>query len=263
MQRAALLAAAVLAPAAGQAADPAAPALRERLPRARAEAPAVSLETAVEVWSAYASRGQINTDQPVVQPTVEAAARGLRLTFWGNFNLGRNALGTRDFSELNLVAAYDLPLKPLEASVGLVDFEFPNTTAPATRELFAAGTWPNAILTPYLEINWDVDEADGVYVYAGLEHALALWPDRLTLTPGVAAGWGSKSYNEYYFGPRINALNDGNLYARATWRLTEDWRVSLQALYMWLPDGDIEDGAREIYVDTSRLVYGVAVNGTF
>lgn len=108
-----------------------------------------------------------------------------------------------------------------------------------------------------------MDEADGVCVYGAMERETDVAPGRLTLTPGVAAGLGSKRYNEYFFGPRVNALNDGTVYLRADLQLTDALGVGVQALYTWLWDSEIREGARQTYPDTCALVYGMSVSYRF
>jgi outer membrane scaffolding protein for murein synthesis (MipA/OmpV family) len=90
-----------------------------------------------------------------------------------------------------------------------------------------------------------------------LEHEFAFLCDKLRLIPGVSSGWGSSTYNDYYFETSEAALNDGNVYAELEYDLVENLTVGVSAAYMWLWDSDIREGASDIYMDTKHWTFGV------
>ena len=103
------------------------------------------LEAAVEVdwFSSYVSRGQVNSDKPVIQPQVEIMKYGVYVNAWGNLDLSDQVSGGRDFSEVDLTLGYKLPLETVEIRLGVIDYVFPNVGAPETRELFVTLEYPN------------------------------------------------------------------------------------------------------------------------
>ncbi len=222
----------------------------------------IEFSISIDVMSCYASRGQINTDHAVVQPTVSASSKGFGFEVWGNYNLAHSDEPSRNFSEINFIPSYNSSVVGLDLSVGLIDYEFPNTYSPAMHELFLKVAYPNEYLTPITEVYWDFDEADGVYALGALEHTLEVTQE-LNITGGFSTGWGSKNYNKYFFEQEKNAFNDGNLYLSATYAVTENLELGAQCFYTWLWDSDIKDSAKDIYTDTKKFVYGATVSYSF
>ena len=217
-----------------------------------------NLEAAAEagVYNAYVSRGQVNNDRPVVQPQIEITKYGVYFNVWGNLDVTDQVTGRRDFEEVDLTAGYKLPLKNVEARLGVIDYLYPNWSSPETREVFGIFEYPNLILTPRVECYYDFVQARGIYILAALEHEFSFFSEKLRLTPGVSSGWGSCTYNDYFFHASKGALNDGNIYAELEYDLTEVFTFGVSAAYMWLYDADIRAGAHGKYFDTRQLIIG-------
>jgi len=79
----------------------------------------------------------------------------------------------------------------------------------------------NDWVTPNLTAYYDFDKVQGFYIVANIEHEFALISHKLSLTPGFSAGWGSAKYDDYHFGIKQNALNDGNVYVTAKYSVTK------------------------------------------
>ncbi|MFA5042589.1 MAG: hypothetical protein WC381_04215 [Kiritimatiellia bacterium] len=218
-------------------------------------------EAAVEVdwFSSYVSRGQVNSDRPVLQSQIEVAKYGVYINTWGNFDLSDQVSGGRDFSEVDFTLGYKLPIETMEARLGVIDYVFPNVGAPETREAFVVLAYPNKVITPCLEGYYDFDEANGCYCFLTLEHEFAFLDGKLRLIPGVSSGWGSSAYNDYFFETDEAALNDGNIYAELEYDIIENLTVGVSAAYMWLWNADIRDGAHDIYMDTKHWTFGVTL----
>ncbi|MCG2659969.1 MAG: MipA/OmpV family protein [Kiritimatiellae bacterium] len=223
------------------------------------------LEAAAEVdwFNSYVSRGQVNSDRPVIQPQIEITKYGVYINTWGNLDLSDQVSGGRDFSEVDFTLGYKLPVETVEVRLGVIDYVFPNVGAPETREAFVVLAYPNEIITPCLEGYYDFDEVNGVYLFLMLEHEFAFLGDKLRLIPGVSSGWGSSAYNDYFFDTAEGTLNDGNVYAELEYDIIENLALGVSAAYMWLWNSDIRDGARDIYMDTkhwtvgAKLIYGL------
>ncbi|MDD5678875.1 MAG: hypothetical protein PHW60_12935 [Kiritimatiellae bacterium] len=81
-------------------------------------------------------RGQVNSDRPVIQPALTIQKHGVRLNVWGNYDLSDKVTGKRQFPEVDLTAAYDFPVRMIEVSAGIIEYMYPNTPSPSTREVF-------------------------------------------------------------------------------------------------------------------------------
>jgi len=217
--------------------------------------------------SAYVSRGQVNSDHPVVQPQVVISKFGFNIGIWANTELTDRSIGRRGVSEIDLMLSYVLPVQPVNVIVGVIEYEYPGTISstledgteiegswPATREVFLAADWDNPWLTPGMDIYYDFGEADGFYVDARLEHAFDVAAG-LTFTPGVSSGWGSQKFNEYFFASNLNALNDGNVYAKLGYGWKNGVKLAGDIVYTWLWQSDIRENAKQIYMD-NRQLYG-------
>ncbi|MCX6992923.1 MAG: hypothetical protein NT011_07250 [Kiritimatiellaeota bacterium] len=251
------------------------------IPPIHAESPKVAQNLSVisdlAVYSAYVSRGQVNSDQPVIQPALTIKKYGVRLNVWGNFDLSDEVTGRRQFSEVDFTAAYDFPVRVIEVSAGIVEYMYPNTPRPSTREAFINIAWPNPIVVPEFDVYYDFGDVRGAYVNLSLEHDFKILADRLTLTPGVNNGWGSRSFNTYFFAWNLTngmasddlvtsqdaGLVNGEAYVLAEYALTPSLILGGRVLYAWLWNSDIEAGARQIYFGVEQWVFGGSLSYTF
>jgi hypothetical protein len=67
--------------------------------------------------------------------------------------------------------------------------------------------------SPSITCYRDLDEADGTYISLGIAHTveqvLELSPDvPVSMDFGAALGWGSASYDKYYWGANQSKIND-------------------------------------------------------
>jgi len=239
----------------------------------KSEGPPVSAD--VSLRSAYVSRGQVNSDRPVVQPQVVISKFGFNVGIWANSELTDHSVGHRGISEIDMMVNYQLPVEPVDIIVGVIEYEYPGAvqvrqadgtedeiSVPSTREVFLAAEWDNPWLTPGLDIYYDFGEADGFYVDARLEHAFSIVPG-LSFTPGVSIGWGSRKFNEYYFASDLNALNDGNAYAKLEYAWQNGLKLAGDIAYTWLWDKEIRDNAGQIYMDNRQLYGGTTLTYEF
>jgi hypothetical protein len=251
------------------------------IPPVHAESPKVAQNltviSALAFYSAYVSRGQVNSDRPVIQPALTVQKYGARLNVWGNYDLSEKVTGKLQFSEVDLTAAYDFPVRVIEVSAGIIEYMYPNTPSPSTREAFLNVAWPNPIAVPELDVYYDFGDVRGAYVNLSLEHDFKIMADRLTLTPGVNSGWGSRSFNTYNFswsGQNATAsvdpitaqdagLVNGEAYVLAEYALTPSLILGGRVLYAWLWHSDIEAGARQIYFNVEQWVFGGSLCYTF
>jgi hypothetical protein len=246
---------------------------------AGAEEQDLAVEMNVSALSAYASRGQINNDEPVVQPVLTVSKNGWAMEVWGNFNLTDRVSDEPDMTELDWTLFYTVSVKALEIEAGVIEYTFPNSTidldtdvpegaepgreaAPGTREAYVAVSVPDWIVTPKLEAYYDFDEADGFYFAASLAKDIEI-TDRVSLTPSFSSGYGTRDYNAYYFGVEESAWNDGVVGLSLDVTLTDSWAVGANINYMWLWEGDIRDVAAVEYLDDESLFGGVSITYTF
>lgn len=174
----------------------------------------------VDYFSKYIWRGQNYDDDPVLQPGVSATYRGLTAMIWGSLETTNINGNSGDFSEVDYSLYYSGVLPSLEGvnySIGAGYYNFPGTKIKDTTEVYAGLSF-DLPLRPSVTFYHDVDEAEGTYVSlavaCSVERIAGLGKDMpLGMEIGASLGWGSGSYNKYYWGTDQSKLNDLTLSA--------------------------------------------------
>jgi hypothetical protein len=235
---------------------------------------AVEASLDAAVFSAYDWRGQVVNDEAVLQPSIDVSSdNGLTVNVWGNFDLTDNVGDSEEFSEVDITVSYDLNLgeDAPGVQIGLIEYLFPKegdfadaeagvSSADAdTREIFVGlsetmGEF-DVSLTAYL----DIDEVDGAYINAAVEHALSVG-EEIGLVAGASVAYATSDYNEYYFGVDDSGLNDVTFSLSGGVDVTENLSVGGEVHYVILPDSDIEDAAKANSGEDSFFWGGVSAS---
>jgi len=180
----------------------------------------IGFELTTDFASKYIWRGQLLNDDIVFQPDLSATYGNFTAGIWGNLDLtnynGRNG----DFLEMDYYLDWSDDLSDLEGvgySVGLIYYDFPGSYADGTRipDTLEAYLGLNFDLpaNPSITAYHDIDEVDGTYVSLGIGHSveqvLGLSSDiPVAMDIGATLGWGSASYDKYYWGTNQSKIND-------------------------------------------------------
>lgn len=205
----------------------------------------VEFEFTSDFYGKYIWRGQNLDDDPVFQPGLSASYKGLTAAIWGNLELTNINGNSGDFSELDYSIDYsgNLPgSEDIGFSIGAIYYDFPGTAAPSTTELYW-GLSLDTALSPSVTFFHDIDEADGLYILAGISYSLE---KILELSPNVPVGmelganygWGDSSYNKYYWGLDDNKSNDLALSVSFPFEIT-GWTVNPSLNYVTLVSNSI------------------------
>jgi outer membrane scaffolding protein for murein synthesis (MipA/OmpV family) len=230
----------------------------------------VTVETAL--MSAYVWRGQVLNSGFVTQPQATISKGDFSFNVWGNYDLEENVNGNdNEFSELDLTLAYSLPvdLNQMAFDVGLISYSFQNNgdADDSTWELFGSATclsWDWVI--PSLTLFTDIDNGDGVYGLLDVVFPYEV-SEYLTIEGGVSMGYGSTSYNDYYWdnsedfesSDKDAGINDYNVYFNASYEITEDLTASLNLTYTTLEGGSIKDAGDDLYEDDDQFWGGLGI----
>lgn len=190
---------------------------------------AVDIRYEVGVFSAYVWRGITLTDDPVLQPAIRLDhANGLSVSGWANADLGDANDNEFEVNEVRWTVDYTRDLGPLDLGVGLVEYLFPNTPFPGTREVYLRLARPGTI-APRFTVFYDFDAIDGVYAELGSTYRRVLrgpWAVSADLAVGYA--------DERFAIGRQAGFHDGRLTLgleregpRYSWRLSAGWSESL------------------------------------
>jgi hypothetical protein len=205
----------------------------------------IDFELTTDFFSKYIWRGQNLDDDPVFQPGLSVSYKNLTASIWGNYEF-TNINGNRDdFSELDYSLDYSGSVPGIEGlgySIGLIYYDFPGTVVKDTTEAYLGFSF-DLPLNPSLTIYHDIDEAEGSYVFLAFSHSVEriaeLAPDvPIGLELGASLGWGSGSYNKYYWGTDQSKLN--NLTFSASFPFdAAGWTVVPSLNYVTLLSDDI------------------------
>jgi len=209
--------------------------------------PTVNFEVTADFFSKYILRGQNLDDDPVFQPGFSATYKGLTAAIWGNLEFTNINGNSGDFSELDYVLDYSGAMPGIEGvgySVGVIYYDFPGTTVKDTTEIYWGLNF-DLPLAPSVLVYHDVDEAEGTYISLAAVHSIEkiieLGPDMpLGMEIGASLGWGSGSYNKYYWGTDQSKLNDLTLSASFPVEIG-GWTLAPSLNFVTLLSDDIRD----------------------
>jgi hypothetical protein len=137
-----------------------------------------------DLATAYVFRGATFNDGLVLQPYAEIGGLPVTLSVWGNMDIDDydGALKDGEFSEIDLAAAYVLPLglEALEVSTGYTEYLYPGSETEADREI-SLGFALDLPLSPSLSVFYGLDGGIEKSLHAefGIGHTFEI--DKLTL----------------------------------------------------------------------------------
>jgi hypothetical protein len=221
-----------------------------------------------DYFEKYVWRGQNLNDDPVFQPGFSASYMGFTAGIWGNLETTDIHSSRGEFTEADYSIDYsgDVPgLKGVGFSVGEIYYDFPNTTVPATTEVYG-GLNLDVPLSPSITFYRDVDQADGLYISAAIEHSIEklfeLGSDMsVGLDLGASFGWADSSYNTYYWGVDKNKANDLAFSVSLPFAIA-GFSITPSLHYVMLVDNDIKD--TDMYsTNDNELFVGIGLSKSF
>ena len=228
----------------------------------------VDFEITADFYGKYIWRGQNLVDNPVLQTGISARHEGLTAAVWGNLDLTNVNGNSGDFSEADYSLGYSGPLSQFEGlghSLGLIYYDFPGTVVKDTAELYW-GLTLDVPANPSVTFYHDVDEADGTYIALAVGHSVEQIAKLCPETPvgmeiGASVGWGSGSYDKYYWGIEQSKLND--LALSASFPLgVGGWTVTPSLNYVTLLSDEIR-GSDAYGTDSDFFFAGVSCSKRF
>ncbi|MFH1034966.1 MAG: TorF family putative porin [Pseudomonadota bacterium] len=234
-----------------------------------APAPALAAEKewSVDLAAAYNSkyiwRGIMQVDDPVLQPSLNVNKGGLTFNVWGSYDLTSKNNHKNNVTEIDLTAEYAFTLGDFTVPVGVINYQFPNTTFDSTTELYAGVSY-NWVIVPSLKVFKDIDESHGIYVLGALSYAYdlpAVVKDVTSqLTASISGAWADKDNNKFYWGGTdSDAFTDSLLTIGLPIKIKETVTVTPAFNQVWLLDSKIKDAAGY----DSKSFFGVTVSVSF
>jgi len=218
--------------------------------------------TDVGFFSAYVSRGVKFTDAPVFQPDVWASYKGFTLNIWGNMDLTNKNRLSGDFTEFDYTLDYSNSIGPLSYSAGAIYYNFLNTSAGDTAEVYAGISY-DVLLKPKLVVYYDFWQGDGFYGVMSISHSFEL-PElvkgiKSSVDLSAQVGLGSKNDNEYNFKDSHTAFTDYVLTAAIPVSLTGNLSIKPTVSYSSVLDKTIRTKNQH----NDNMIYGGVVSASF
>ena len=228
----------------------------------------VEFNLSADYYGKYVWRGQDIDDDPAFQPGLTASYKGFTAGIWGSLDTTDYNGHEGDFTEVDYSLDYSGSIPGLEIvgfSVGAIYYDFPNTEYEGTTEVYG-GLSLDVPLSPSVTFYRDVDEADGLYVSASIEHDIEkifeLGPDTpVGLNLGASVGWANSLYNKFYWGVDKNKANDLALSLSLPFEIS-GISITPSVHYVTLLSSDIRD--THAYSDDNSLVFfGIGLAKSF
>lgn len=186
---------------------------------------AIAVRYGAGLFSHYVWRGITLTDDPVLQPSVTISHDGgVSLEVWGNVDLGDDNDTPWELTEARIVVDWSRQFGAVELGAGAVEYLFPNTPFPGTREVLVHVRY-DAAVSPRLDLAYDIDEIQGLYARLTFAYARAFgerWGGRIE----ASAAWADEAVAV----GRKAGLHDGNLELRIERR---SGPLDLGVLFAW------------------------------
>ena len=227
----------------------------------------ISVGTSADFLSKYVWRGQDLVDDWVLQPGASIGYKGITASFWGNLDLTDENGNQGEFSEIDLTLDYSGQVPGIDLvsySLGVINYDFPASGADDTWELYW-GFGLDVPASPSVTVYHDVDEVDGTYVSFGVGHSFENLFEidsgvGVGLDLGASIGWGSASYNKFYWGPNKSELNDLVLSAALPFEVA-GFTITPKANYITLMGEDIREP--NTYGQNDMWIVGVGISKEF
>jgi len=166
----------------------------------------VSAKLDLAYVSKYVWRGIPQTDKGAIQPSFTLShSNGLSYNFWASKDVDKGK-----FTEHDHTLNYSWNTDKIGVNGGLIYYAFPNTPFVNTAEIYAV-VYINGLLSPSFSVNYDFNEAHGLYVSLAGSHACSLpWRKTASANLNLSArlSFSSGSYNKFWFGKDKTALSD-------------------------------------------------------
>lgn len=211
--------------------------------------------------------GAMQGDISVTVPTADGGS--VTLLTWGTMDMSNDvgdAAGVPGnggrITEVDLGIDYSRNVGDTLLSVGLLNYDYPNTGVASTAEVYAAASWSVFGVEPSVAAYVDFVEAEDVYLNASVARGIELSED-LALNLAASLGWMGAGQTEFNFGRDSSALSDLWLRAGLDWSLDALTTLSLSLNGVRVLDSDVRDDLDAAGLETDGVWVTLGVSFAF
>jgi hypothetical protein len=148
----------------------------------------------------------------------------------------------------------------LTLGIGHTWWTFPSVTDSkyysSSREINLSAEIDNEYVVPFVEVNIDYAEAEGLYGLAGLRKEIQVM-DQLMVGAEVSLGAGTNPYTDYYFGNNSKTgLVDGNIALYTQFDITDNIYVGAKLVFTAVLDSELQDVYPEYDPQDNHMIWG-------
>jgi hypothetical protein len=227
------------------------------------EAPSLGFDISADYVGKYIWRGQNLQDDGAFQPSVNLAYGKFSANIWASTELSKINGNSGEITEVDYTLDYsDALCEGIGYSIGVINYVFPNTGVEDTTEIYAGLSF-DTFLSPSITLYHDVDEAKGSYVSVGIGHTVEKVIGDVPADISASLGWGSGSYNDYYWGVNKSKANDLAISIAFPVELENGWSLTPSLNYVTLVSNDIEKANTYGDGNDSFFYIGVGLSKSF
>lgn len=224
----------------------------------------------VTVVSAHVWRGLILNDAPCIQPSIDITAKNFGLNVWGTWDLTDDADSTSR-SRMDVTLDYTQRSGMSVLKAGFVSYIYHDDSSGVAEDTYEGKlnysldvpTWS---VLPFITINYDFGEIDGVYYTFGIESVVPLREKVWDMDLYFLLSSGDADYVNYNFNSgEVDeelldaALIDFEIRASLPYKTSKNCTITPEIRYMMLLDPDIKDAVEESGMETEEIVYSISM----
>lgn len=201
---------------------------------------AADVTAVLDTNSAYVWRGLTFNDGFVLQPSLDVVKDGFDVNVWGNFDLDDydGAVESGNFSEIDLSASYTHSFGPVDASLGLIEYTFPNG-AHGTTEVFGGLSMDvGAGFSINTKVYYDFDQVDDFYATVGAGYGYEINKET-SLSLSGSVGYAGEDMAAFYAGGTDGGFFNYLLTASIKYMVTDALGVGASINYSDSLDSDV------------------------
>ena len=226
-----------------------------------------TISSQVDVVSSFVSRGRVFQDNCVLQPNItvnkQIGNTSIFVNDWENINSDRKHGNIFNETDLTIGGSTIGNGNGLTYTYGLINYIYSDMLIKApvvvedTRELYLGIATTYFGINPYATVYYDCEQVNGGYVVFGINHCFCL-DKKSSLIVDTSIGFGSETYNEFYFGIKENNANDWSSGLMYNYSITSKAILSAGVRYSYIIDDEFRNNAEESYDGGNILIEKVS-----
>ncbi len=213
----------------------------------------------------YIWRGmEINKDF-VIQTSLTTSVNNISFNIWGNMDTTdygeKVGYGNQkgEFTEIDLTLSYSHNFELFSLESGIINYTFPNNVSDSTYEIYLSTTL-NTILSPTLNLYYDIDEINGFYSNFEVDYPINI-NKKISFNISSSIGYGDSKFNRGYFGKNLSGFVDFNFNTSIYIKLNNYFSITPFLNFSSIINNKLRN--TNTYADNDNLYGGIEISFNF